>query len=74
MENGAKSDFSTNQPRPEIPEMEELEKLKLEKELLGFFLSGHPIDTLGGLGPLFDNLSQDDLDDLEGKHAFVCVV
>ena len=68
--NGAKSDFSTNQPRPDIPEMEELEKLKLEKELLGFFLTGHPIDTLGGLGPLFDNLRQDDLDNLEGKHAF----
>ena len=50
--------------------MEELEKLKLEKELLGFFLSGHPIDTLGGLGPLFDTIKQKDLDDLENKRAF----
>ena len=29
---------------PEIPEMEERDKLNKEKALLGFFLSGHPID------------------------------
>ena len=28
----------------------------LEKELLGFFLSGHPVDTLGGLGKGLDTL------------------
>jgi DNA polymerase-3 subunit alpha len=50
--------------------MEELEKLKLEKELLGFFLSGHPIDTLGGLGALFDTIQQKDLDELQGKRAY----
>ena len=33
-------EFSGNNGLPEVPEMEELEKLKLEKELLGFFLSG----------------------------------
>ena len=32
---------------PEVEEMDELEKLKLEKQLLGFFLTGHPVDTLG---------------------------
>ena len=63
-------DFSQNNPVSGIPEMEELEKLKLEKELLGFFLSGHPVDTLGGLGPLFDSLTQNDLDGLEGKISF----
>ena len=63
-------DFSPAQSLPDVPEMEELEKLKLEKELLGFFLSGHPIDTLGGLGPLFDTIEQKDLDDLQGKQAF----
>ena len=67
---GSSNDFSPSQPNAEIPEMEELEKLKLEKELLGFFLSGHPIDTLGGLGPLFDTINQTDLDDLENKRAF----
>ena len=67
---GSSNDFSPSQSNAEIPEMEELEKLKLEKELLGFFLSGHPIDTLGGLGPLFDTINQTDLDDLENKRAF----
>ena len=64
------NDFSPTQSLPEVPEMEELDKLKLEKELLGFFLSGHPIDTLGGLGPLFDTIQQEDLDELEGKRAY----
>ena len=41
----------------EIPEMDNLQKLKFEKELLGFFLSGHPVDTLMGLGGLVDALS-----------------
>ena len=67
---GSANDFSPKQSLPEVPEMEELEKLKLEKELLGFFLSGHPVDTLGGLGPLFDTIQQKDLDDLENKRAF----
>jgi DNA polymerase-3 subunit alpha len=66
----ATDDFSPAQSLPDVPEMEELEKLKLEKELLGFFLSGHPIDTLGGLGPLFDTIEQKELDDLQGKRAF----
>jgi DNA polymerase-3 subunit alpha len=66
----ATDDFSSAQSLPDVPEMEELEKLKLEKELLGFFLSGHPIDTLGGLGSLFDTIEQKELDDLQGKRAF----
>jgi DNA polymerase-3 subunit alpha len=66
----ATDDFSPAQSLPDVPEMEELEKLKLEKELLGFFLSGHPIDTLGGLGLLFDTIEQKELDDLQGKRAF----
>jgi DNA polymerase-3 subunit alpha len=64
------NDFSATQTLPDVPEMDELEKLKLEKALLGFFLTGHPIDTLGGLGPLFDTIKQDDLDNLEGKRAY----
>ena len=64
------NDFSPAQSLPEVPEMDELEKLKLEKELLGFFLSGHPVDTLGGLGPLFDTITQAELDGLEGKRSY----
>jgi DNA polymerase-3 subunit alpha len=32
-------------PLPDVPELEELDKLRFEKETLGFYLSGHPLDT-----------------------------
>jgi DNA polymerase-3 subunit alpha len=67
---GSANDFSSNPKLPEVPEMDELEKLKLEKELLGFFLSGHPVDTLSGLGPLLDTIDADQLDNLEGRRSF----
>ena len=63
-------EFSGNNGLPEVPEMEELEKLKLEKELLGFFLSGHPVDTLHGLGPLLDTITSEELDDVEDRRSF----
>jgi DNA polymerase-3 subunit alpha len=66
-ENGG---FSPMTERPEVPPMDELEKLRYEKELLGFFLSGHPVDTLGGLGPLLDNITAEEIDNLEGKRSF----
>ena len=62
--------FSAMADRPEVAPMDELEKLKYEKELLGFFLSGHPVDTLGGLGPLLDDITSDELENLEGKRSF----
>ena len=63
-------DFSSAAKLPDVPEMDELEKLKLEKELLGFFLSGHPVDTLGGLGPLLDTITAEEIENLEGKRSF----
>lgn len=56
--------------KTEVPEMDELEKLQLERELLGLFLTGHPVDTLCGIGPLLDNLQSSDLDTLKGKRSF----
>ena len=53
-----------------VPEMDNLQKLKFEKELLGFFLSGHPVDTLLGLGPLVDTLRYEDLEKLTEKISF----
>jgi DNA polymerase-3 subunit alpha len=54
----------------DVPEMDNLQKLKFEKELLGFFLSGHPVDTLSGLGGLVDTLSQEQLASLTEKISF----
>jgi DNA polymerase III subunit alpha len=53
-----------------VPEMDNLQKLKFEKELLGFFLSGHPVDTLMGLGPLVDTLRHEELENLTEKISF----
>ena len=61
--------FGPNGNNP-VPEMDNLQKLKFEKELLGFFLSGHPVDTLMGLGPLVDTLRYDDLENLTEKISF----
>ncbi len=66
----AGNDFSSGKISLQVPEMDELEKLKLEKELLGFFLSGHPVDTIAGLGPLLDSIRGKDLEGLKGKRSF----
>jgi DNA polymerase-3 subunit alpha len=62
--------FSPVSDGPEVEPMDELEKLRYEKELLGFFLSGHPVDTLGGLGILLDNIKSEEFESLEGRRSF----
>ena len=57
--------FSSISEQPDVEPMDELEKLRYEKELLGFFLSGHPVDTLGGLGTLLDDITSEEIDNLE---------
>lgn len=64
------NDFGGYAAGNDLPEMDDLEKLKLEKELLGFFLSGHPVDTLAGLGKLVDTLRAEDLENLEERISF----
>mgnify|MGYP007000264773 CR=1 len=54
----------------EVEPMDELEKLRYEKELLGFFLSGHPVDTLGGLGALLNDVTSEEIEKLEGRRSF----
>ena len=67
-----KADDGTNGANPvsRFEEMDELEKLGYEKELLGFYLSGHPVDTLGGLGELACDITSEDLDELSAKRPF----
>ncbi|MEK9772422.1 MAG: DNA polymerase III subunit alpha [Opitutae bacterium] len=61
--------FGPNGNQP-VPEMENLQKLKFEKELLGFFLSGHPVETLLGLESLVDTLKHEELSSLTEKRSF----
>ena len=40
--------------RKTVPPMPMTEKLRYEKELLGFYISGHPMDAYAGLDTVID--------------------
>ena len=50
---------------PDIPEMPLLEKLNLEKDVVGIFLSGHPLDPFRFELEHFCTISPNELEDLE---------
>jgi len=68
-ESTIEENFGPNGNQP-VPEIDEFQKLKFEKELLGFFLSGHPVDTMLGLGPLVDSIHPDEFANLSEKISF----
>ncbi len=49
-------DFVTYPPLPDVPEWTIQEKLEREKELLGFYISGHPLDKYSAEIKMFSNL------------------
>ena len=46
------------------------DKLKYEKELLGFYLSGHPMDAFAGLADAIDTFSAEGFRDMEDRAPF----
>ena len=46
---GGEKDEMTNIPVPDIPEFNEKEMLENEKELLGFYVTGHPLGEFAGI-------------------------
>jgi len=52
-------------PLPEVPEWSVQERLAREKELLGFYISGHPLDRFQKEIEMFSNLDWDDPDTYE---------
>jgi DNA polymerase-3 subunit alpha len=61
---------------PKVPEWEESERLAYEKEVLGFFVSGHPLDkyaeklrNLPGIIPVCDALERKPPERVWGKQA-----
>jgi DNA polymerase-3 subunit alpha len=50
---------------PNTPKMSECEKLALEKDMLGFYVSGHPLASSEGLIKRFANYTTRNLTDLE---------
>ena len=60
---------------PNVPEWPEQERLKREKEALGFFISGHPLDRFSDVVGAFDSANTGNLKDHLGKPVeLACVV
>ena len=59
----------------ETPPLGMQEVLDAEKELLGLYLSGHPLDRYGSLADALTTLHQNDLANVEGRTTFrICGV
>jgi DNA polymerase-3 subunit alpha len=60
---------------PNVPEWSEQERLKREKEALGFFISGHPLDRFGEVVRAFDAVNTANLKEHLGRPLdLACVV
>ena len=60
---------------PDVPEWEESERLAREKEALGFFISGHPLDRFREVVRAFDRVTTANLSEHAGqKVELACVV
>jgi DNA polymerase-3 subunit alpha len=60
---------------PEVPRWPEAERLAREKEVLGFFISGHPLEKFRDEVRLFDRVSTANLKQFRGqKIELACVV
>ncbi len=54
----------------EVEPMTKREKLTYEKELLGFYLSGHPLDDFGLLADALLSVNPETVEDLENDESF----
>jgi DNA polymerase-3 subunit alpha len=62
-------------PLPNVPAWSEPERLAREKEALGFFISGHPLDRYGEVVRAYEPVSSDTLVERPGRMvALPCVV
>ncbi|MDQ7066317.1 MAG: DNA polymerase III subunit alpha [candidate division KSB1 bacterium] len=60
-------------PLPEVPEWDDTEKLNREKEVLGFYVSGHPLDRYRMEVEAFSNVSLGELqEERDGRMVTVC--
>ncbi|KRP37190.1 MAG: DNA polymerase III subunit alpha [Opitutaceae bacterium BACL24 MAG-120322-bin51] len=57
--------------RKTVPPMSMTEKLRYEKELLGFYISGHPMDAYAGLDTVIDTFAKpEDLVNFDDRTTF----
>jgi DNA polymerase-3 subunit alpha len=62
-------------PLPEVPEWDEADRLTREKEALGFYISGHPLDRFRDVVQAFDHVNSRSLQGHAGqKVELACVV
>ncbi|MEN9205485.1 MAG: hypothetical protein Q6K99_08035 [Thermostichales cyanobacterium BF4_bins_65] len=66
--------FSTLPPPPQVEDFEPAEKLKLEKELLGFYVSDHPLKGVQPLARLMAPLPLEQMGQAAGDTVVVCLV
>ncbi len=60
---------------PTLPEWSEQDRLKREKEALGFFISGHPLDRYREVARAFGKANSSNLKEFAGEEVqFACVV
>ena len=60
---------------PTVPEMDEATRLKREKESIGFYISGHPLDRFRDVVGAFDTVNSRSLQERAGhKIELACVV
>ena len=70
---GAEEEHVAEQPLPDLPDWTNAEKLANEKELLGFYVTGHPLDSWMDKVSELAKQSSDSLDGLErGADVAVC--
>ncbi|GAB5558742.1 MAG: DNA polymerase III subunit alpha [Synoicihabitans sp.] len=65
-----KSQVSSNKSDSDTADFSSAEKLAFEKELLGFYVSGHPMNTYIGLSDAIDTFDIDELLEQEDRTAF----
>lgn len=67
---GLEDDYVPEPPTlPEVPAMDKMEQLKQEKELIGFYISGHPLDDYKLDLDAFCTCSIAELEDYKGKQV-----
>ena len=75
---GGADDAPAAQPEPKLPEVApwpEAERLKREKEILGFFISGHPLDKYREELRVFESVNTSNLrEHRDRKIELACVV
>ncbi len=65
----------TGRQSPRGPEMPLSDKLQAEKDLLGFYVSGHPMNAYRGLSESLDTFEGEDFRLMENREAFrLCAV